>query len=165
MKYFFTILSLSAMSYALCLHFLTFIKPYKQLSHSPYLVLFIIGVFSALGWGLLSKILVKKQEIQKKHNKLFFIIFSLILMYLFFVLFKAGYLWDTGVVSIVDGKKVMFNHGTIIKELSDTEYISLKTWQLRLQSVACVLLFYVLLGFCCSYNLDAGEHRVPNGKN
>ena len=149
-QFYFIFLILIGLLISIFLHIFAYIKDYSQLSSTPYLILSIIGLFLGLGWLLINKKAVEIQEIPKKYKMCFYITFLIIFVYGLFVSYKADFFKD-GIVSIEDGKKVMVNHGTILKELSDSEYIMLQTWLFRQRSIFCIVWFFGLLGFVCFF--------------
>jgi hypothetical protein len=160
---FFIILSLICLLISIFLHVSAYINDYSKLSPTPYITLFVFGIFLGLGWFLTNKKSSINRKIKKIHKQLFYIIFLIIFVYLLSVFYKSGLVQNDGVVAIVDGKKVINNHGTIVKELSDSEYIILQTWSLRLQSIFCICWFFTLLGLSNYYknyeSLDIEENE------
>jgi len=153
---FFIILSLICLLISIFLHISTYIKDYSKLSPTPYTILHIFGIFLGLGWFLTNKKSSINRKIKKIHKKLFYIIFLIIFVYLLFVFYKSGLVQNDGVVAIIDGEKVINNHGTIVKELSNSEYIILQIWSLRLRSIFCIVWFFALLGLSIYYKANLG---------
>lgn len=160
---FFILLFLLGLLISIYLHVLAYTKDYSQLSSTPYLIISLIGLLLGLSW-LMTKNSVEIKGIQKKYKICFYITFFIIFIYGFFVSYKAD-LFKDGTVSIENGKKVIINHGTILRELSDSEYKTLRTWLFRQRSIFCIVWYLGLLGFACFFNNEVNSDIEKIGKS
>lgn len=145
----------------LIVHIISLIGIYIE-DKVPYIWVLHVGVFIVLFPAILE--LRKNQELLKanaktKRNPLkffkmmfkdapapFMYLFILFFIYSFINFFLFMDVGMNGVPSIIDGKYVINNHGSIIKELTEAEYFKMKANELRGFSGHWMLFYGVAMG-------------------